>query len=157
MRKAINNHRPPIMPDEKYNSILISRFINYVMIGGKKQIAKNIVYRALNNAENEMKRPALEIFETAIANVSPILEVKSRRIGGATYQVPVEVRLERKMMLSFRWIIDSARNKQGKSMIDYLTQEFVDAVNKTGNAIKKKEEMHKSAEANKAFAHYSRF
>lgn len=157
MRRPFKNRRPILKPDDKYNSLLIAKFINYSMKDGKKSVAKRFVYTALQTIEEKQKKPALEIFEQAINNVSPLLEVKSRRIGGATYQVPNEVRPDRKISLAFRWILESARQKQGKKMFEFLSEEIQDAYNKTGSAIKKREEMHKSAEANKAFAHYARF
>jgi small subunit ribosomal protein S7 len=157
MRRPFNNRRPILKPDEVYNSLMISRFINYTLKDGKKSIAKQIVYSTLENIEKNLKKPALEVFEEAIKNVSPLLEVRSRRVGGATYQVPMEVRPERKVSLAYRWILDSARSKQGKSMAEFLTEEITEAYNKTGSAMRKREEMHKAAEANKAFAHYARF
>lgn len=127
------------------------------MRNGKKSIAQKIVYDALDDASKTIKKPALAVFEEAVTNISPLLEVKSRRIGGATYQVPVEVTSNRKITLALRWLIDAARVKQGKPIANFLALEIVDAYNKTGLAIKKREEMHKSAEANRAFAHYAKY
>lgn len=157
MRRPFNTRRPALKPDNVYNSLMIARFINYTLKDGKKSIAQKIVYTALTEAEKKTKKPALEVFEEAIKNVSPLLEVRSKRIGGATYQVPTEVRADRKVSLAYRWILESARSKQGKPMAEFLSDEIVDAYNKTGNSIRKREEMHKAAEANKAFAHYARF
>lgn len=146
-----------IKPDEKYNSILVGQVINKIMLGGQKETSKNIVYRAFAIVEEKTKKPPLEVFETALDNISPLLEVRSKRIGGATYQVPMEVRPGRKVALSLRWMINSARSKQGKPMQEFFAQEILDAYNKTGAAMSKRENMHKMAEANKAFAHFARF
>jgi len=151
------------MPDPKYNSILASKFINNLMEQGKKNIAQKIFYSALKSAEDKIKKSskekteliAIEILEEIIKNTSPLLEVKSRRVGGANYQVPYEVKGKRKEALAMRWIINAARKKKGKSMNERLAQEFVDAFNNTGDAVKKKEETHKIAEANRAFAHFA--
>lgn len=146
-----------LKPDPKCKSVLVSKFINKVLMDGKKGIAQNIVYEAFEILEDKTKKPAIEVFETAIRNASPLLEVRSKRIGGATYQVPMEVREDRKVTLAMRWIINSARDKQGKSMGEFLANEILDAYNQTGAAMNKRENMHKMAEANKAFAHYARF
>ncbi|HEY1074601.1 MAG TPA: 30S ribosomal protein S7 [Patescibacteria group bacterium] len=146
-----------ILPDERYNSATVAKFINRVMLAGKRETAKNIVYKAMDTLEKATNRPALEAFETALKNASPLVEVRSKRIGGATYQVPMEVRPDRKMALAMRWIINAARDKQGKSMQDFLASELLDAYNSTGTAMKKREDLHKMAEANKAFAHFARF
>ncbi len=146
-----------ISADEKYNSILVSQFINKLMQDGKKATARTIVYGALKDLEEATHRPGLEAFDAALKNVAPQVEVRSKRIGGATYQVPVEVRHDRKMALASRWIIEAARKRQGKSMTIFLKDELLDAYNNTGGAIKKREDMHKMAEANKAFAHFARF
>jgi small subunit ribosomal protein S7 len=127
------------------------------MIGGKKATATGIVYGALSGLEEATKQPALQAFETAMKNVSPLVEVRSKRIGGATYQVPMEVRPDRKEALTMRWIIDAARKRQGKPMNILLKEELLDAYNSTGAAMKKREDLHKMAEANKAFAHFARF
>ncbi|HHS96635.1 MAG TPA: 30S ribosomal protein S7 [Chloroflexi bacterium] len=150
-------YRPPrrkVEPDIRYNSELVARFINKVMKDGKKSLATRIVYNAMDLIEERTKRPALEVFEQAIRNVSPVLEVKPRRVGGATYQVPVEVPPHRQISLAMRWIIAAARQRPGKSMAEKLAAELIDAANKTGAAIKKREDTHRMAEANRAFAHY---
>lgn len=157
MRRPFKNRRPAIKPDKVYNSILVSKLINYVMRNGKKSTAERLVYSALKKSALILDKDALNILETVIANISPLLEVRSRRIGGATYQVPVEVRPERKLILSLRWLVESARKRQGKNLDEILGEELTDAYNKTGSAIKKREEMHKAAEANKAFAHFARY
>lgn len=146
-----------IKPDKKYGSVLVTKFINKIMLGGQKKTAESIVYRALDVVHEKTKKDAMEVFDIAIKNASPLLEVRSKRIGGATYQVPTEVREDRKTTLSMRWIIDAARNRQGKPMEEFLANEIMDAYNKTGVAMTKRENMHKMAEANKAFAHYARF
>jgi small subunit ribosomal protein S7 len=150
------NHPPKreIAPDIKYNSVLVSRFINKLMKSGKKSTAQRIFYDALDIVEQRAKRPGLEVFEQAVRNATPILEVKPRRVGGATYQVPVEVRPERKMSLAIRWLVDTARRRPGKSMSEKLANELMDAANNTGATVKKREDTHKMAEANRAFAHY---
>jgi len=157
MRRPFNNRRPDLKPDRIYDSILVSKLINYIMKNGKKSTAERLVYKALAKSSEVLKKDALPIIETVISNISPLLEVRSRRIGGATYQVPVEVRQERKIILSLRWLVESARKRQGKNMDEILGEELIDAYNKTGSAIKKREEMHKAAEANKAFAHFARY
>lgn len=146
-----------LIPDAKYHSVLVAKFINNVMLDGKKEIARGIVYGALKNLEEKTKKPALEAFETVISYVKPLLEVKSKRIGGATYQVPMEVPAERAQTLALRWIIGAARNKSGKSMAEKLESELLAAYSKEGSAMKKRENVHKMAEANKAFAHFARF
>jgi small subunit ribosomal protein S7 len=150
-------YRPPkrkIAPDLRYNSELVSRFINKVMEDGKKSLATRIVYDALGILEERSKRPALEAFEQAMQNVAPILEVKPRRVGGSTYQIPVEVPRHRQISLAMRWILAAARSRPGRTMADKLAAELLDAVNRTGAAVKKKEDTHRMAEANRAFAHY---
>jgi small subunit ribosomal protein S7 len=141
-------------PDVRYNSTLVTNMINRLMKRGKKSTATAIIYDALEIAAEKAKRPGLEIYEEAIRNVSPVLEVKPRRVGGATYQVPVEVGSERRIALAMRWILASASARPGKSMSEKLAGELLDAANNTGSAIKKREETHKMAEANRAFAHY---
>jgi len=150
-------NRPPkreIAADSKYNSVMASRFINKLMMKGKRSTAQRIFYGALDLAESRAKRPGIEVFEQALRNATPILEVKPRRVGGATYQVPVEVRPERRVSLAVRWLIQSARNRPGKSMAEKLANELLDAANNTGATIKKREDTHRMAEANRAFAHY---
>ena len=143
-----------ITPDTKFNNILVARFINCLLNKGKKGRAETIFYTALENIEAKGKEEPLRVFRKAIENVAPLLEVRSRRVGGATYQVPVEVRENRRMALSIRWVIQNARQRSGRTMADKLTGEIMDAFNNSGGAIKKKEEVHRMAEANKAFAHY---
>lgn len=150
-------YRPPkreIEPDLRYNSVLVAKFINKIMRNGKKSVATRIMYQAMDIVQERMKRPALEIVEEAVRNVSPILEVRPRRVGGATYQVPMEVPPHRQLSLAIRWIVEAARNRSGRSMAEKLAAELIDAVNKTGAAYKKREDTHRMAEANQAFAHY---
>lgn len=154
MRKPITK-KNTVEPDFKYSSPLVAAFINKIMKGGKKTIAEKIVYRALERAEKELGKPALEVLDTAFNNAGPQLELKSRRIGGANYQIPYEVKGERKIALAMKWIIDAARSKKGKPMEVKLAEEIVNACNNTGAAIKKKMDTHKMAEANKAFAHFA--
>lgn len=144
-------------PDPKFKSLVVARLINYLMIGGKKTLAQKIVYTAFEIVEENMKKNPLEVFEQAVNNVSPQLEVKSKRVGGATYQVPIEVRGDRKKALAMKWMIDIARKRQGKDMGSFLAEEIMNAFNKTGEAIKKKEDLLKQAEANRAFAHLARY
>ena len=143
-----------IAPDPVYGNKLLERFINRVLMSGKKSVAEKIVYGALQAIEEKTKRPGLEVFEQAIRNVMPVLEVRPRRVGGATYQVPVEVRSDRRVSLAIRWVITHARRRNGKDMIEKLTGELLDAAQNTGPSVKKREDTHKMAEANKAFAHY---
>ena len=150
-------NRPPkreIAPDIKYNSVLVSRFINKLMKDGKKSTAQAIFYDALDIVETRAKRPGVEVFEQAVRNVTPMIEVKPRRVGGATYQVPVEVQPGRQLSLAVRWLVQTARNRPGKSMAEKLANELLDAANNTGQTIKKREDTHRMAEANRAFAHY---
>lgn len=143
-----------ILPDPKYSSELLAKFINILMFNGKKSIAENIVYTALEQLSFKIHKKELEIFEEALDNVKPIIEVKSRRVGGSTYQVPIEVRPSRRNTLAMRWIVMAARKRTDKSMSIRLKNEFSDALENKGLAVKKREEVHKMAEANKAFAHY---
>lgn len=143
-----------IIPDPKFNDILVARFINCILNKGKKGLAETIFYTALENIEAKGKEEPLRVFRKAIENAAPMLEVRSRRVGGATYQVPVEVRENRRLALSIRWVIQNARQRSGRTMAEKLTAEIMDAFNNSGGAIKKKEEVHRMAEANKAFAHY---
>jgi small subunit ribosomal protein S7 len=150
-------NRPPkreISPDIKYNSVLVTQFISKLMQKGKKSTAQRIFYDALDIVESRAKRPGLEVFEQAVKNATPILEVKPRRVGGATYQVPVEVRPDRRLSLAIRWLVASTRNRSGRSMAEKLANELLDAANNTGTTIKKREDTHRMAEANRAFAHY---
>ncbi len=146
-----------IAPDAKYNSATVAKLINYCLLNGKKTIATKLVYKAFEQIAKSTERDALEIFELAIKNAAPILEVKGKRIGGANYQIPFEVPRARRETLALKWMITSARAKQGKSFDQFLAQEIVDAFHNEGAAIKKKEEMHRMAEANKAFAHFAKF
>tara|TARA_B100001245_G_scaffold219794_1_gene189858 strand:- start:200 stop:670 length:471 start_codon:yes stop_codon:yes gene_type:complete len=140
--------------DPKFGSIDVAKFINRVMIGGKKTIARKVVYSAIEIAEEKAKRPGLEVFDQAIRNTVPLLEVKSRRVGGSTYQVPNEVRPERRTTLAMRWIISAARSRSGRPMAERLSQELLEASRGEGTAVKRKDDLHRMAEANKAFAHY---
>ncbi len=141
-------------PDPVYNNVDISRFINRLMRRGKKSIAEKIFYSTLDRIKDKTKEDALEVFQKALTNATPLLEVKARRIGGSTYQVPLDVNPERGMALGSTWLIDSAKKRSGKSMVEKLTAELTDASNGQGSACKKREDTHKMAEANKAFAHY---
>ena len=143
-----------ILPDSKFNDLLVARFINSLLKQGKKSIAEGIFYGALDSVGEKTKEDPIKVFKKAIDNVSPHLEVKSRRVGGATYQVPVEVKENRRIALSVRWVIQNAKARSGRSMAEKLTGEIVDAYNNAGGSIKKKEDVHRMAEANKAFAHY---
>lgn len=143
-----------VLPDPKYNSKLIAKFINHVMRQGKKSVAERIVYGALDLIAQRTNKDPLEVFHQALENVRPVIEVKSRRVGGATYQVPVEVRPERRDALAMKWIISYARQRSEKTMINKLASELLDAAQNRGGAVKKREDTHRMAEANKAFAHY---
>ncbi|MCH7987726.1 MAG: 30S ribosomal protein S7 [Planctomycetes bacterium] len=143
-----------ILPDPKFHDEMVAKFINYLMTGGKKSVAETILYDAFDIITNKAKTEPLNVFKEAIENVKPAVEVRSRRVGGATYQVPIEVRPERSLALSIRWIIAAARKRGEKTMKERLSNELMDAFNKRGNSIKKREDTHKMAEANKAFAHY---
>lgn len=149
--------RRELAPDVKYKSILLAKFINKTMERGKKSLAQNLVYKAMDQIKEEAKKDPLEVFEQAIKNASPILEVRSRRIGGATYQVPMEVRGGRKIHLAISWILKAAREQQGKDFPKLLAEEILNAYNNQGSAIKKKEDVLKMAEANRAFAHLARY
>ncbi|MFA5135111.1 MAG: 30S ribosomal protein S7 [Patescibacteria group bacterium] len=144
-----------VAPDPKHGSDVIAKFINLIMHGGKKGVAQQAVYDALDIIAAKTKGDAVEVFNQAMKNVSPILEVKSRRIGGANYQVPIEVKGDRKHALAMRWIIGAARKRKGKPMREKLALELMDAANKQGDAVKKKEDVHRMAEANRAFAHFA--
>jgi small subunit ribosomal protein S7 len=143
-----------VLPDPKFGSRLVTKFVNIMMLRGKKSTAERIMYQALASVEDRSKQEALKMFKTAIDNVKPAVEVKSRRVGGSTYQVPVEVRPERRTSLAMRWVIGAARRRPERSMADKLAAELLDAANNRGTAVKKREDTHKMAEANKAFAHY---
>ena len=144
------------MPDAVYNDLVVAQLINKVMQSGKKTVAQRLVYGAFDIVKEKTKKEPLQVFYQAIENVSPVLEVKPKRVGGATYQVPMEVRPERKLDLTIRWILDAARSKKGKEMAIKLSDEIISAANNEGNAIKKKNDTHRMAEANKAFAHFAR-
>ena len=143
-----------VLPDPMYNSKVVTKLVNNIMLDGKKTVAQKIVYDAFDIVKTKENKDALEVFETALNNIMPVLEVKARRVGGATYQVPIEIRPERRQTLGLRWLVIYARNRHEKTMAEKLAGELIDAVNMTGGAVKKKEETHRMAEANKAFAHY---
>jgi small subunit ribosomal protein S7 len=143
-----------INPDAKFNSLVVAKFINNLMYQGKKSVAERIVYGAFDKIQGKAGKTPLEVFEEALENIKPSLEVRSRRVGGATYQVPCDVRADRAQALAFRWIIGSSRKRSEKTMVDRLSGELLDAINSRGAAVKKREDTHKMAEANRAFAHY---
>ena len=143
-----------VLPDPIYNSKIVTKLINNIMLDGKKTVAQKIVYDAFDIVKEKENKDALEVFEAALNNIMPVLEVKARRVGGATYQVPIEIRAERRQTLGLRWLVNYARNRHEKTMAEKLANEIIDAINSTGGSFKKKEEMHRMAEANKAFAHY---
>jgi len=150
-------YRPPrrvVEPDVKYNSELVARFTNKLLRAGKKSVALRVVYDAFDIVEARTKKSPLDIFEQAVKNISPVLEVRPRRVGGATYQIPMEVRPERRMSLAFRWLLQSARQRPGKSMAEKLASELMDAASGQGASVKKRDDTHRMAEANRAFAHY---
>jgi small subunit ribosomal protein S7 len=146
--------RREVLPDPKYGNKIVAKFVNMMMVAGKKSTAERIMYDAFTTMEDRAKQDALKMFKAAVDNCKPAVEVKSRRVGGSTYQVPVEVRPDRRTALSMRWLIGSARRRAEKSMADKLAGELLDAANNRGAAVKKREDTHKMAEANKAFAHY---
>ena len=150
-RRAERRNREP---DPRFRSVELARFTNRLMMGGKKTVAQSAIYKALSLLENETNRPGLEVFEQAIRNVTPVLEVKPRRVGGATYQVPVEVRTERRLSLAMRWIITAARSRSGRPISERLFQELLEASRGQGAAVRRREELHRMAEANRAFVHY---
>ena len=143
-----------VLPDPLYGSIIVTKLINGIMLDGKKGVAQKIVYGAFQKAAEKKGKPAMEVFEEALANIMPALEVKARRVGGATYQVPIDIKPDRKQTLGLRWLVNFARNRSERNMIDRLANELLDASNNTGGAVRKKEETHRMADANKAFAHY---
>lgn len=149
--KSVDRH---VMPDVKYNSVVVSKFVGRMMLDGKKATCVGIIYDAMDKLKAKTDKDPLEVFLKALDNVKPLVEVKSRRVGGATYQVPIEIRESRREALAMRWIIAAARGKSGHDMSDRLASELLDAYNNTGTAYKKKEDTHKMADANKAFAHY---
>ena len=146
-----------ILPDPKYKSTSVAKLINYVMERGKKTVAQSIVYGAFDLIKEKAKQDPLEVFDQAVKNVTPALEVKSRRVGGANYQIPIPVRGERKIYLAYHWIIDAARHKKGKPMAEKLANELFEAFQNQGDAVKKRMDVHRMAEANRAFAHFARF
>ncbi|MCB0271333.1 MAG: 30S ribosomal protein S7 [Porticoccaceae bacterium] len=143
-----------ILPDPKFGNVTLAKFMNHVMVSGKKSVAERIVYGALNTVQTRSSKNPVEVFEEALDNIAPMVEVKSRRVGGATYQVPVEVRPARRTALAMRWLVDYARNRGEKSMAQRLAGEILDASQGKGAAVKKREDVHRMAEANKAFSHY---
>lgn len=153
MSRKIKRH--PVSPDPVYNSVEVEKLVNRVMQRGKKTIARKIVYGAFDIIKEKTKKEPMEVFDNAIRNSSPLLEVKAKRVGGATYQVPMEVKGERKLTLAMRWMVMGAKSKKGKPMREKLAQEMIDAANNTGFAVKKRENTHKMAEANRAFAHFA--
>lgn len=154
MPRRGNVPKRDVLPDPMYNSKIVTRLINNIMLDGKKGVAQKIVYDAFEIVAEKSGRPALEVFEEALENIMPVLEVKARRIGGATYQVPMEVRPERRQTLGLRWLTTYSRARNERTMRERLANELLDAINNQGGSVKKKEDTHKMAEANKAFAHY---
>lgn len=157
-RKKTKSLVRDIQPDRLYNSVMVQRLINRVMLNGKKQVAERLVYNGLQKAADkvQVKNP-VEVFDQAIKNIQPHIETRSRRVGGANYQIPFEVKGQRQSHLTLMWFVVAARSRSGMSMEDRLALEFIDAYNNTGNAVKKREDVHKMAEANRAFAHFARF
>ena len=143
-----------VLPDPVYGTTVVTKFINQIMLDGKRGVAQNVCYDAFEMVASKTGKDALEVFNAALANVAPSLEVKARRVGGATYQVPIEIRTERRQTLALRWLVDFSRKRGEKTMAERVAGELLDAMNNTGNAVKRKDEMHRMAEANKAFAHY---
>ena len=143
-----------VLPDPVYNTTIITKLINQLMYDGKRGVAQSVCYTAFEQVAEKTGKDAMEVFNAALANIMPSLEVKARRVGGATYQVPVEIRPERRQTLALRWLVTFSRNRSERSMADRLAAEIMDAANNAGNAVKRREDMHKMAEANKAFAHY---
>ena len=154
MSRRVSAVKREVIPDIRYSNVVVSMFINRMMRGGKKSTAQRVMYGAFELIEQRAKRPPLEVFEQAMRNATPQIEVKPRRVGGATYQVPVEVPADRRNTLAMRWLLGAARSRGGKSMAEKLAGELMDAASGTGSAIKKREETHKMAEANRAFAHF---
>jgi small subunit ribosomal protein S7 len=153
MRRAKPEERE-ILPDIRYNSVQVQTMVQHVLKRGKKSVALGLVYDAMDMIQERTQKSPIEVFETALKNVSPVMEVRPRRVGGATYQVPMEVSADRRMTLAIRWILSAARDRSGKSFPDKLAGELIDAFNETGTAIRKRDETHKMAEANRAFSHY---
>ena len=144
----------PTIPDPRHQSRVVSKFMSNLMRDGKKSVAERVVYDAFDKIEEVTGRRAIDVFDAAVRNVTPVIEVKPRRVGGATYQVPVDIRSERRQALALRWLLDSSRRRGGRSMSEKLAAELLDAANNAGNAIRRKEETHRMAEANRAFVHY---
>jgi small subunit ribosomal protein S7 len=153
MRRAKPEERE-ILPDIRYNSVQVQTMVQHVLKRGKKSVALGLVYDAMDLIKDRTQKSPIEVFEAALKNVSPVMEVRPRRVGGATYQVPMEVSADRRMTLAIRWILSAARDRSGKSFPDKLAGELIDAFNETGSAIRKRDETHKMAEANRAFSHY---
>tara|TARA_Y100000590_G_scaffold24876_1_gene28339 strand:- start:1049 stop:1516 length:468 start_codon:yes stop_codon:yes gene_type:complete len=149
-----NTPKRNLNPDPKYNSLVLSKFINFIMFDGKKSSAEKIIYTAFDQIKKKTKEDPLKVFDNAVNNIRPNLEVRSRRVGGATYQVPVEIKTKRSQTLALKWLLQAARSRKNKSMADKLSYELMDASQKKGAAMKKREDTHKMAESNKAFAHY---
>ena len=154
MSRRHSAEKREVIPDAKYHDVVLAKFMNSIMYDGKKSAAEQIVYGAFEIIEGKLKSDPLPVFKQALENVAPAIEVRSRRVGGATYQVPVEVRTERRQALAIRWIISAARDRNDKTMVDRLSSELMDAANNRGNAVKKREDTHRMAEANRAFSHY---
>ncbi|MBQ4001491.1 MAG: 30S ribosomal protein S7 [Lachnospiraceae bacterium] len=154
MPRKGHTEKREVLADPVYNDVVVTKLINNIMLDGKRGVAQKIVYGAFEKVEEKTGKPALEAFRTAMNNVMPVLEVKAKRVGGATYQVPMEVKPERRQTLGLRWLTSFSRNRGEKTMVDKLAGEIMDAMNSTGGAVKRKEEMHRMADANKAFAHY---
>jgi small subunit ribosomal protein S7 len=154
MSRRAKQFNKEVTPDSRYGSDLVTRLINRIMRGGKKSIATRIVYDSLENLSTKVNESPLEAFQKVVKNVAPVMEVRSRRVGGSTYQVPMEVKTDRALSLALRWIVASARSRSGKTMIDKLAGELIDAHHNNGASVKKREDTHKMAEANKAFAHF---
>ena len=154
MPRRGNVPKREVLPDPLYNSVLVTKLTNSIMLDGKKGVAQKVVYGAFDIIKEKTGKEPMEVYTQALENIMPSLEVKARRVGGATYQVPIEIRPERRQTLALRWIVDFARKRGEKTMAERLAGELMDAANNTGAAVKRKEEMHRMAEANKAFAHY---
>ena len=154
MSRRHSAEKREVIPDAKFGDVILTKFMNSIMYDGKKSVAETIVYDAFDIIEKKTRAEPLVVFKQALENVAPAIEVRSRRVGGATYQVPVEVRIERRQALAIRWIITAARGRNDKTMVDRLSAELMDAANNRGNAVKKREDTHRMAEANRAFSHY---
>jgi small subunit ribosomal protein S7 len=154
MSRRHSAEKREVIPDAKFGDVILTKFMNSIMYDGKKSVAETIVYNAFDIINQKTRTEPLGVFKQALENVAPAIEVRSRRVGGATYQVPVEVRMERRQALAIRWIIAAARGRNDKTMVDRLSAELMDAANNRGNAVKKREDTHRMAEANRAFSHY---